>query len=133
MPKSPTSRTIEYLKNWNYETCMVERYVSFGKFGVRKDAFGFIDLLAIKPHEIVAVQSCGQAFAAHHRKMTEDEEVSRLLALWLDCGGRVLLIGWRRVLKKRGGKARIWKPRIREYFYELSFSSKEYGIVWEDE
>jgi hypothetical protein len=38
--------------------------------------------------------------------------------LWLECGGRIQVYGWRKLLKKRGGKQKIWVPRIKEITLE---------------
>ena len=115
---TPTQRTLKYLRDQGYECGMVERWVMIPKHpagGIRKDLFGIIDLLAIKGHETIGVQSTGQAFAEHHKKLTEEkaEEVRD----WLAGGTRQLwLIGWRKLKVKRGGKAMHWKPRVRVYF-----------------
>lgn len=97
-----------------------------GKFGQRKDMFGFGDVIALGENSIIAVQSCGQAFSEHHRKITEDIEVAPNALKWLQCGGRLLLIGWRKVKLKRGGKAMRWEPRIKEYKLQ-DFQEDFYG------
>jgi len=125
---SNTSRTLNYLRQRGWVADKVEQFNAYaGKYGVRKDMFGFADIVAIGDGGIIAVQSCGQAFAAHHRKITEDENVAPNVHLWLDAGGRLLLIGWRKVKMKRGGKAMRWSPRIREYILA------ENEIIWRDE
>ena len=114
----PTQRTIKFLKDKGMDCCIVERWVPMPAHpagGFRKDMFGFGDLIALDGDSIIAVQSCGQAFSAHHLKITEDEEVAPYALHWIQCGGRLILIGWRKILKKRGGKAKIWSPRIKEY------------------
>ena len=116
---SNTSRTLEYLRRRGWEADIVERFNPHaGKFGRRKDLFGFADIVALGEGSIWAVQSCGQAFSEHHRKITEDELVAPKALLWLQSGGKLLLIGWRKVKLKRGSKALRWAPRIREYTVE---------------
>lgn len=113
---SNTSRTFEYLRSQGWDADKVEQFNAYaGKFGQRKDMFGFGDIVAMGENSIIAVQSCGQAFSAHHKKITEDEKVAPLALKWLQCGGRIMLIGWRKVKLKRGGKAMRWQPRIKEY------------------
>lgn len=113
---SNTSRTLEYLRQQGWEADKVEQFNPYaGKVGQRKDAFGFIDILAMGENSIIAIQSCGQAFSEHHKKITEDELVAPKVRLWLKNGGRLILIGWRKVKLKRGGKAMRWQPRIQEY------------------
>jgi len=121
---SNTSRTLEYLRSQGWVADKVERFNPFGgaldvktgkRFGVRKDMFGFGDIVAMGENSIFAIQSCGQAFAEHNRKITQDEKAAPNAFLWLKNGGRLLLIGWRKVKLKHGGKAMRWKPRIKEY------------------
>lgn len=113
---SNTSRTLEYIRNKGWIADKVEQFNSYaGKFGQRKDMFGFADIVALGEKSIIAIQSCGQAFSEHDKKITEDENVAPNALLWLECGGRLILIGWRKVKLKRGGKAMRWQPRIKEY------------------
>ena len=127
---SNTSRTLKYLRDIGYTVGVVERFLSFaGKFGQRKDLFGIIDLIAIKKDRVIGVQSCGQAFSTHHIKIIEEERDSTIE--WLQSGGEFLLIGWRKVKKVRGGKAMIWKPRLRTYF--LAYEPEgDPSLSWED-
>ena len=109
---SNTSRTLEYIRSQGWEADIVERYLPYaGKFGVRKDLFGIIDIIAIGENSIIGIQSCGQNFAEHNRKILDNP----LACKWLECGGRLMLIGWRKVKVRRGGKMVRWQPRIREY------------------
>jgi len=113
---SPTSRTLEYIRQQGWLVDKVEQFNPYaGKFGQRKDMFGFADLIALGEGDIIAIQSCGQAFSEHDKKIIEDEEVYPNVIKWLESGGRLLLIGWRKIKKKRGGKQMVWSPRIKEY------------------
>jgi len=116
---SNTSRTLEYIRSRGWVADKVEQFNAYaGKFGQRKDMFGFGDIVAMGEGSIIAIQSCGQNYAEHDRKITEDEKVAPLAFLWLRNGGRLLLVGWRKVKLKRGGKALRWQPRIKEYKIE---------------
>ena len=116
---SNTSRTLEYLRSQGWVADKVEQFNAYaGKFGQRKDMFGFGDIVAMGENSIIAIQSCGQAFSEHNRKITEDEIVAPNAHLWIKNGGRLILIGWRKVKLKRGGKAMRWQPRIKEYTAE---------------
>jgi hypothetical protein len=107
-----TQRTLKALKDGGYLCGMVERFNQYaGPHGIRQDLFGIIDIIAIKKGELLGVQSTGQAFAEHDRKILASEN----LRPWLESGARFELWGWRKVKKKRGGKAMVWKPRIKEY------------------
>ena len=113
-----TQRTLKLLRDQGYTAGVVERWVPNPKHpagGVRKDLFGFIDIIAIKGDFTCAIQSCGQDFAAHDRKILAEPAT----LVWSRGAGRiVILIGWRKVKKKRGGKAMVWKPRIKNYTLE---------------
>lgn len=112
---SNTSRTLEYLRSQGWLADKVEQWNPYaGKFGQRKDMFGFGDIVALGENSIIAVQSFGQDFQGHYRKLTQDEYVAPNAMKWIECGGRILLIGWRKVKLKRGGKAMRWQPRIKE-------------------
>ena len=107
-----TSRTLKYLRDLGYTVGMVERFLSFaGKFGKRVDLFSIIDIIAIKPNEILGIQSCGQAFSEHKNKLLNEEGTKK----WLEAGGELWIIGWRKLKLKRGGKAIRWKPRIYQF------------------
>ena len=113
---SNTSRTLEYIRSQGWVADKVEQWNPYaGKFGIRKDMFGFGDIVAMGENSIIAIQSCGQAFSEHNKKITEDEIVAPRALKWLQCGGRLMLIGWRKIKLKKGGKAMRWSPRIKEY------------------
>jgi hypothetical protein len=95
-------------------TGIVERFLPGGAFGHRSDLFNFIDIIHVHPERgIVAVQSCGQDFSGHAKKMTE--ECAEAVKAWLK-HAPVELIGWRK--KKQvladgsKGNADRWFPRI---------------------
>ena len=109
---SNTSRTLEYVRSQGWEADKVEQFNPYaGKFGQRKDLFGFIDIIALTENGITGIQSCGQSFAEHNRKILENP----LALKWLQKNGNIVLIGWRKIKMKRGGKAKRWSPRIKKY------------------
>lgn len=118
MSESPTQRTIRELRNQGRKCAIVERRIPAGPgipFGITKDLFGIIDIIALDPERgVVGVQSCGQDFSAHERKLFEERAEECIE--WLRTPGTALeLWGWRKVKLKRGGKAMRWQPRIRVY------------------
>jgi len=76
----------------------------------RMDLLGIIDVIALAPGRIVGVQVCGEDFAAHWRKITEERRSNT--AAWLIAGGELEIHAWRKVKVKRGGKMAVWRPRI---------------------
>lgn len=108
---SPTQRTLKAMRERGRLVANVEKFNPYaGPHGVRQDAFGFIDLIAIDPADgIIAIQSCGQDFAGHIRKIKEER--NEAVFEWLK-HAPFELWGWRKVKYKRGGKAMRWRPRI---------------------
>jgi len=115
---SATQRTLRELRNQGRICGIVERYNSFaGPFGKRFDLFGFIDIIALDTDRgIIGIQSCGQSFSEHIKKITEER--NQECYEWLRCGGKAELWGWRKVKLKKGGKAMRWKPRIADIILE---------------
>jgi len=116
---SNTSRTLNYIRQQGWVADKVEQFNPYaGLYGSRKDMFGFGDIVAMGEGSIIAIQSCGQAFAEHNRKITLDELVAPNALMWLENGGRLILIGWRKILLQPHHKAKRWAPRIKEYSKE---------------
>jgi hypothetical protein len=114
---SNTSRTLNYIREQGWIADKVEQFNPYaGKFGQRKDLFGIIDIVAMGEGSIIGIQSCGSSFSEHDHKILDDEEGRG--HMWIDHGARLILIGWRKVKLKRGGKAMRWSPRIKEYKLE---------------
>lgn len=117
---SPTQRTLSALRDLGRVCDIVERRLPkrpSAPFGSTHDFLGFIDIIALEPGRgIVGVQSCGQSFSEHRRKIVE--ECNQAAHEWLRSGGRIELWGWRKLKVKRGGKAVRWTPRIEEITLE---------------
>jgi len=112
---SNTSRTLEYIRSQGWDADKVEQFNPYaGKFGKRKDLFGVIDIIALTDKGIMGIQSTGQAFAEHNRKILEEP----MSLKWLEKGGSLMLIGWRKIKLRPGAKAMRWSPRIKEYTIE---------------
>lgn len=113
--KTHTSRTLEYLRNRGYYSDVIEKWIPNPKHpggGFRRDYFGFGDILAFDNIETVIVQSCGSSFSQHKNDMLKNG----MITVWLAAHRRVLLIGWRKLKLKKGGKAMRWKPRVAEFY-----------------
>ena len=113
---SNTSRTLEYIRQMGWEADKVEQFNPYaGKFGKRKDLFGIIDIIALGDRPwAIGIQSCGQAYAEHEKSILGNPMALK----WIEKGNTLMLIGWRKILKQRGGKLRIWAPRIKEFKQE---------------
>ena len=113
MPTSPTQRTLKELRKRGYMCDIVERWLPIpGGHGRRRDLFNIIDIIAINGELVLGVQSCGNSFSAHWKKLTIDEAENT--RDWLTVPTtRLEIWAWRKVKVKRGGKAMRWQPRIK--------------------
>lgn len=111
MKITPSQRTTSWLKEAGYTCGTVERHIHPSSFtqshGYTRDLFGCIDVIAVRPDEVLAVQSTGTDWSGHWKKLTEGDGLPGT-RLWLATGSPFLLIGWRKI--KSG-----WFPRI-HYF-----------------
>jgi len=113
---TPTQRTLRALRDRGLVCAIVERFNPYaGPHGIRQDLFGILDIVALDPQEgVIGVQSCGQDFAGHIKKMLEERQQET--HDWLSTPGTKLEVwGWRKVKLKRGGKAMRWKPRLAKF------------------
>ena len=105
---TPMQRTLAEIKKQNLTYWVVEVWKQWAKR--RVDLFNIIDLLVLD-NGVVGVQVCGQDVNSHKEKIMETEKHYTLA--WLEQPGtRLELWGWRQLKKARGGKAKVWKPRI---------------------
>lgn len=122
MADSPTQRTMRYLREQGAVCAVVEKWNQHaGPFGIRQDLFGIVDILVLDPGRgFLGIQACGQAFSAHKKKLLEDK--AQECIDWLSTPSGFLEIwSWRKVVVKRGGKAKRWQPRI----YEITMADFE--------
>ena len=90
---SPTSRSLEVLREQGYTVEVVEKWNSFTK--TRKDLFDFIDILAIKRDETLAVQATASGVSARLKKIMASE----LLPKVREAGWKIQVWGWRKSAK----------------------------------
>jgi vacuolar-type H+-ATPase subunit F/Vma7 len=78
---SPTQRTLKLLKDEGCEpVAVVERWNQFAQ--VRQDLFGFIDVLAIRGKQIVAVQATSRSnISSRRRKILGHKNYPAVLAV----------------------------------------------------
>ncbi len=109
---SAVPRTLKLFRDEGYFIDVAEQYNSFS--GQRKDLFGFIDCVAVNDNTVVGVQVCGTDFQEHVRKLTMERALP--VRIWLKHSTRkCILIGWRKVKAKKGGKLMVFRPRIMEF------------------
>lgn len=102
---SPTQRSKKLLESRGYLVAIVERWNAFARR--RVDLFGFIDILAIKGDETLAIQTTsGSNVSARITKINETQSSK----VWAESPNRKIIVhGW----AKRGprGKAKRWECR----------------------
>ena len=97
---SPTQRSLKYLRDQGYTVEVVEKTIP--QTFIKKDLFGFADLLAIRENEVLLVQvTSGSNVSARVKKITDNEHLPAVRK----SGMRIEIHGWRRL--KSG-----WEPKI---------------------
>lgn len=96
---SPTQRSLKLMREENYTCQVVEHWVPGAK--VRRDLFGFIDILCLHPEGgVVAVQTTTSSnMAARRQKILNHDNLPVVQAQ----GWRVELHGWQ--------KRKVWECR----------------------
>jgi hypothetical protein len=103
---SPTQRSLKLLRDKGYFVSITERWNPFAH--IRQDLYGFIDCLAIRSNETLAVQTTsGANVSARLEKMRYIPAVD----FWLNSPSRTIEIhGWRKVGAR--GKRKVWECRV---------------------
>lgn len=79
---SPVQRTLKWLREHGYEAQKTEHFNWHAK--VRQDLFGFIDVLAVSEHHLLAIQCSDDSHHAAHRKKILTSKVAKLLVYHMD-------------------------------------------------
>jgi hypothetical protein len=79
---SPMQRTLAWLREHGYEAARTEHWNHFAKR--RQDLFGFIDVLAVSDHHLLAIQVSDDTHHAAHRKKILANKAARLLVYHMD-------------------------------------------------
>ena len=134
---SPTARTLQWCKANGFIAGVTEKWqASFGKTedgkprpgGVRKDLFGFIDIISMEGQRICAnqVTSAGNMAA---RKAKIEAECKEAALEWMRSGGVTYVIGWR----KRKLKTKTGGIKVRWVFRRERFAmNTDAGFIWLD-
>ena len=96
MATSPTQLSIKYLKDQGYTVAIVEHYNYFAK--IRQDLFGFIDIIALKGKETLAIQTTTATnMSARITKISNNEYVGAVR----DAGWTIHVHGWHQDDKRK--------------------------------
>jgi len=104
---SPTSRTLQYLRDDGMLAGVVEKWIP--KVKQRVDLFGFIDIVAIRPGKdgCLGVQATSRSNVAARRTKILGLNPARV---WLQTGNRIWIVGWSK--KGAKGKRKLWTPSV---------------------
>lgn len=92
MATSPTQRSLKLLRDEGYTVAIVEHWNGFVK--KRYDLFGFIDLLALRGDETLAVQTTSYSnVSARVNKIADHENVAAVRK----AGWGIAVHGWHKV------------------------------------
>ncbi len=130
---SPTQRSKAKLQREGYTVAITERWNSFRH--IRQDLFGFIDLIALRGNETLAVQTTSGANVSARIDKIKSLQAARV---WLESPNRKIVVhGWRKVGAR--GKRKLWDCReewilteTESRFRELALSEAA-GIITEKE
>jgi len=102
---SPTQRSLKMLRDDGWFCAITEHWNQYSR--TRNDLFGFIDLLAIRGNETLAVQTTSGDNVSARIEKIRGIQAARL---WLESPGRKIHVhGWRKVGAK--GKRKLWECR----------------------
>jgi hypothetical protein len=87
---TPTQRSLAYLRGEGYLVAIVEHWNPFAR--IRQDLFGFIDLLAIRRDETLAVQVTASGVSSRVKKIEASPHLGRVR----EAGWRLHVHGWRK-------------------------------------
>ena len=89
---SPTQRSLAMLRDAGYTAEVTERWIPGAN--IRKDLYGFIDILALKGKEILGVQTTSYSnMSARAKKIAEHENTPIVRAAEI----RLEVHGWKKV------------------------------------
>jgi len=104
---SPTSRSLEMLRNDGYVADVIERWIP--RAMIRKDWCGFGDILACGDENIALIQTTTASnLMARWHKVVANPAAEK----WLNAGGEIFVHGW----AKRGGRGerKLWQCDVRK-------------------
>jgi hypothetical protein len=117
-------RSLKVIKEYGWQYWITEKWNPYSR--TNEDMFGFCDILCLSDCRTIAIQSCagGGDYMRHVRKIRDNEYAIP----WLFAGNEIQIWAWRQLKKKRGGKAKIWKPRVADILLvggELYFEERK--------
>ena len=106
MKSSPTQRSLALLRQTCDAVAVTEKWNPHA--GIRQDLFGFIDIIALRGAETIAVQATsGDNVSKRIQKIAESDNLKHVR----NAGWKIEVHGWRKV-KPRGEKRPRWECRV---------------------
>jgi hypothetical protein len=107
MAKSPTARSLELLREMNFDAQVVEYF--HGPSKKRRDLFGCIDIIAAHPTlGILGVQATSSSNHSARFKKACRAPIRK----WLEGGARMQIQSWG--LKGKAGQKKRWTVRVQQ-------------------
>jgi Holliday junction resolvase len=111
---SPTQRSLKLLREQGYKAGVVEKWQAVPGHpggGVRQDLLNFIDIMAFKPGEVLAVQcTSASGMSARLAKIRSDDLLENVEAVRAS-GAKIQIHGWEKK-KVIGTKLMRWRVRV---------------------
>lgn len=101
---TPTSRTLRLLRRSGLIADVVERWVGGGRFRVRRDLLGGVDVIAFGPHETLLIQATTRDNV--RARLKKLRELPQLVAVDGRANRRVEVWGWAR--RGKAGRRKLW-------------------------
>lgn len=127
MANSPTQRTLARLRKLGYRAEVVEKWLPYTR--KRKDLFGCIDVIGIRPGEILGVQATSRTNQAVRLKKSLTEAAEELRG-WLVAGGRFEVWGWRKCGPR--GKRKLWQVTRTEVYLHTRYGPLVGSVLKEE-
>ena len=106
-PYAANNASKKYLESQGWTVTVVEQ--TLGGCFIKRDAFGFGDLLAMSPSRgIMLVQATG---GGHLPDRLAKVKAEARHAIWLACGGRIQVHDWRKVAGQSQRQLHIYNVR----------------------
>ncbi len=96
-PANLSNKSLKLLEQEGYAAQSVESYNYYS--GQKKDLFNFIDILAVRPGEVLGLQVCAYASISARRKKAL---AAKHFKAWLSSGARFVIHGWKRITTPGG-------------------------------
>jgi hypothetical protein len=100
---TPTQRSLAHLRADGWLAEVVEKWNPHAR--IRQDLFGFVDIIAVREGETLAVQTTSADHKAERVAKIESDELAHKVGMVREAGWAIHVHGWR-----KSAKTRLWTP-----------------------